>query len=163
MASKTKTQLIADNLTNKSVNPLHQNIVDSTVFKKGSDKVVDVTAAKTLTADDSGKIFTLDSAGGAYNITLPTVADGAGCTFTFVVKENTPTADITIKSNAANIFGNLAIQSDTNEDNRVAAAGVTNVLVDTTALKGDSVTIVGTGLMYVVTAFGQVQGAFTTS
>ena len=55
------------------------------------------------------------------------------------------------------------IQSDTNEDNRVAAAGVTNVLVDTTALKGDMVELIGTGANYIVKAFGQVQGAFTAS
>ena len=155
MAVKTLTQL-------KSGKNFH-DVLDSVITKKGSDRVVALTAATTLTEDDSGKIFTLDSAGGAYDINLPTVANGAGCVFTFVVLENTPTADITIKSNAANIFGNLLIQSDTNEDNRVAAAGVTNVLVDTTALKGDSVTIVGSGTMYVATAFGQVQGAFTTS
>ena len=35
-----------------------------------------VTAARTLTAKDSGKVFTLDSAGGAYSITLPTATSG---------------------------------------------------------------------------------------
>ena len=155
MAVKTLTEL-------KSTRDF-ENVLDSVITKKGSDRVVALTAATTLSENDSGKIFTLDSAGGAYDINLPTVADGAGCVFTFLVLENTPTGDITIKSNAANIFGNLAIQADTNEDNRVAAAGVTNVLVDTTALKGDSLTIIGTGTMYVAQGFGQVQGAFTTS
>ena len=155
MAVKTLTQL-------KTTKNFH-DVLDSVVTKKGSDRVVALTAATTLTEDDSGKLFTLDSAGGAYDINLPTVANGAGCVFKFLVLENTPSNDITIKSNAANIFGNLLIQSDTDEDNRVAAAGVTNVLVDTTALKGDSVIIIGTGTMYVVQGFGQVQGAFTTS
>jgi len=138
------------------------DVLDSMSTKIGP-AVVALTSATTLHPEDSGKIFTLDSAGGAYDINLPAVADSAGLRFTFVVLENTPTADITIKSDAANIFGNLMIQSDTNEDNRVAAAGVTNVLVDTTALKGDMVELIGTGANYIVKAFGQVQGAFTAS
>ena len=138
------------------------DVLDSVSTRIGP-AVVAITAATTLTREDSGKIFTLDSAGGAYAITLPTVADSAGLVFKFIVLENTPTADITISSNAANIFGNLMIQSDTNEDNRVAAAGVTSVLVDTTALKGDMVELIGTGTNYFVQGFAQVQGAFTTA
>jgi len=160
---KTQTELVSDHEKFDNLAPVVENLIDSVITRKGSDKVTDLTTTTTLTADDSGKIFTLDSAGGAYDVNLPAVTDAAGCVFTFVVKEDTPTADITLKSNGANIFGNLAIQSDTNEDNRVACAGVTNVLVDTTALQGDSVTFVGTGTMYVVSGFGQVQTAFTTS
>ena len=160
---KTQTELASDHANFNSLSPVVEDLIDSVITRKGSDKVTDLTTTATLTADDSGKIFTLDSAGGAYDVNLPAVADAAGCVFTFVVKENTPTADITLKSDAANIFGNLAIQSDNNEDNRVACAGVTNVLIDTTALQGDSVTFIGTGTMYVVSGFGQVQGAFTVS
>ena len=138
------------------------DVLDSVSTKIGP-AVVALTTGVTLQPTDSGKIFTLDSAGGAYDINLPKVADSAGCRFTFVVLENTPTADITIKSDAANIFGNLAIQSDTNEDNRVAAAGVTNVLVDQVALKGDMVELIGTGANYIVNGVAQIQGAFTTS
>ena len=138
------------------------DVLDSVSTRIGP-VVVAITAATTLTREDSGKIFTLDSAGGAYTITLPTVTDSAGLVFKFIVLENTPTGDITISSNAANIFGNLMIQSDTNEDNRVAAAGVTSVLVDTTALKGDMVELIGTGTNYFVQGFGSVQGAFTTA
>ena len=138
------------------------DVLDSVSTRIGP-AVVAITAATTLTREDSGKIFTLDSAGGAYAITLPTVADSAGLVFKFIVLENTPTQDITISSNAANIFGNLMIQSDTNEDNRVAAAGVTSVLVDQVALKGDMVEFIGTGANYIVQGFGQVQGAFTCS
>ena len=138
------------------------DVLDSVSTKIGP-AVVALTTGVTLFPTDSGKIFTLDSAGGAYDIVLPAAADSAGCRFTFVVLEDTPTADITIKSDGANIFGNLLIQSDTNEDNRVAAAGVTNVLVDQTALKGDMVELIGTGANYIVSGFGQVQGSFTCS
>ena len=154
MAVKTRTEL--------STGRDFEDLLDSVGLKIGP-AVQAITAATTLKPVDSGKIFTLDSAGGAYAITLPAVANSAGCVFKFVVLENTPTADITISSDDANIFGNLLIQSDTNEDNRVAAAGVTNVLVDTNALKGDMVEFIGTGANYIVQGFGQVQGAFTCS
>ena len=35
-------------------------------------KVVNLTVAITLTNEDSGKVYAVDSAGGAYEITLPT-------------------------------------------------------------------------------------------
>ena len=137
------------------------DLLDSVQMHKA--KITALTVATVLTVEDSGTIFTLDSAGGAYAITLPAVANSAGLVFKFVVLENTPTADITISSDAANIFGNLMIQSDTNEDNRVAAAGVTSVLVDQVALKGDMVEFIGTGVNYFVQGFAQIQGAFTTA
>tara|TARA_R110002167_G_scaffold364965_1_gene588335 strand:+ start:28 stop:492 length:465 start_codon:yes stop_codon:yes gene_type:complete len=154
MAIKTRAQLT----TGRDFGDL----LDSVDLKIGP-AVQAITAARTLTAQDSGTIFTLDSAGGAYAITLPTVALSAGLVFKFIVLENTPSNDITISSNAANIFGNLLIQADTAEDNRVAAAGVTSVLVDQVALKGDMVEFIGTGANYFVTAMGGVQGAFTTA
>ena len=164
MALKTQEQLSKDFKEGvESPRNLIKNLIDSVLLRKGSDKVIDLTTTKTVSVNESGKIFTLDSAGGAYDVTLPAVADAAGCVFTFVVKEDTPTADITLKSDGTNVFGNLAIQSDTNEDNRVACAGVTNILVKQAALQGDSVTLVGTGTMYVVSGFGQVQGSFTVS
>lgn len=150
----SNSTLCANNVSSNSAN------INSLSYKQ---PVVALTAATTISVQDSGTLFTLDSAGGAYVVTLPTVASGANCIFTFVVAEDTPTADITISSNAANIFGNLMIQSDTNEDNRVACAGVTSVLVDTTALKGDRVQFVGDGTSYFVTGMGGVQGAFTTA
>ena len=166
MALKTQEQLSTDFRGGvESPRNLIKNLIDSVLLRKGSDKVIDLTTTKTVSVNESGKIFTLDSAGGAYDVTLPAVADAAGCVFTFVVKENTPTADITLKSNAANVFGNLSIAGDSSadEDNRVACAGVTNILVKQAALQGDSVTFIGTGTMYVVSGFGQVQGAFTVS
>ena len=150
----SNSTLCANNVSSNSAN------INSLSYKQ---PVVALTAAKTVSVQESGTLFTLDSAGGAYAVTLPTVASGANCIFTFVVAENTPTADITISSNAANIFGNLAVQSDTNEDNRVACAGVTSVLVKQAALKGDRVQFVGDGSSYFVTGMGGVQAAFATA
>ena len=121
-----------------------------------------ITAAETLALDDSGKVFTLDSSGGAYSITLPTALQG-GLHYTFIVEENTPTADITIAAGSAIIYGNLDIQSDTNEDNRVACNGKSNILFDTTCLKGDWLEMVCDGSAWHARGFSQIQGGFTTS
>ncbi|MBC8551612.1 MAG: hypothetical protein H8D23_18355 [Candidatus Brocadiales bacterium] len=120
-----------------------------------------ITTTATLTKLDSGSEFFVDAAGGAYTITLPSVENGLN--FKFTVQENTPTGDITIAAGSAIIYGNLAIQADTNEDNRVASAGVSNVLIDTTALKGDYVEFMCDGTSWYVSGMGSVQGAFTTS
>ena len=120
-----------------------------------------VTTATTFTASDSGKVFALDAAGGAYTITLPAVAPGIN--YKFVVQENTPTGDITIKAAAAVIYGNLCLQADTDEDNRLACAGKTNILVDTTALLGDSLELVSDGTYWYAIGLTQVVGGFTVS
>ena len=52
---------------------LNQNSGQTAGFKK---KVEEIKVARTLTNDDSGKVFTLSSAGGAYSITLPTATSG---------------------------------------------------------------------------------------
>ena len=66
-------------------------------------------------------------------------------------------------TDSTNVYGTLSIQSDTNEDNRVALAGSTNVLFDTTCLLGDWVDFVSDGTYYYVSGMGSVQGAFTVS
>lgn len=120
-----------------------------------------VTTTRVLTKLDSGTNFFVDAAGGAYTITLPAVEDGLN--FKFWVQENTPTGDVTIKASGAIIYGNLAIQADTNEDNRVGCAGQTNVLIDTTALKGDWLEFICDGTSWYVNAFSQIQGGFTAT
>ena len=67
-------------------------------------KVVNLTVAATLTEEDSGKVFAVDSAGGAYAITLPTTLED-GIFYKFVVWEETPTADVTIAAGSAIISG----------------------------------------------------------
>ena len=62
-----------------------------------------LTIAIELAAEDSGKFYTVDSAGGAYEITLP--APTQGIRYDFVVKEDTPTGAVTIKATGALIYG----------------------------------------------------------
>jgi len=107
-----------------------------------------LSAAKTLTAADSGKIFTLDSDGGAFAITLPTAttaAEGADLMGFFVT-----VVDYDISGNNVTIVrgdtSNDAITGGTCSIADGAAAGVTvgsNVItfVGGTSVQGDNVTV----------------------
>ena len=103
------------------------------------NKVQYIGAAITLTNDDSGKVYMCDSAGGAVAVTLPTAALAEdGVYFEFVVWEETPTNDITIGAGSAIIS---LVQKDAggNAANSTAGTQVTNVILDTTAQRGDYV------------------------
>ena len=123
--------------------------------------IVALGAARTVLPSESGTVFTLESSGGAFTVTLPNVADAAGCIFRFVCAENTPTADITIRSDGDNVVGIILVQSDTNEDNLISVTGHKDVLFDTTCLIGDHIELIGNGTNYFVKGQGSVQGAFT--
>ena len=117
-----------------NVNSAHSN------WKKKTELV---GAARTLTADDSGKEFYLESTGGAFSITLPTgagVEDGVN--YKFLVQENSPTGAITIAAGSAIVFGRVTeTEVDTGDDGPGSSAdgatGVSNVIIGTSALQGD--------------------------
>ncbi len=117
-----------------NVNSQHSN------WKKKTELV---GAARTLTADDSGKEFYLESTGGAFSITLPTgagVEDGVN--YKFLVQENSPTGAITIAAGSAIVFGRVTeTEVDTGDDGPGSSAdgatGVSNVIIGTSALQGD--------------------------
>ena len=138
-----------------------QNLQVNGVHYPGKVPIVNLGAARTVLPEESGTVFTVESDGGAYIVTLPTVALGRGCRFRFIAAENTPTADITISSNAANIKGVIQVQSDTNEDNLISVTGHTSVLFDTTCLVGDWIELVGDGTTYFVCGMGSIQACFT--
>ena len=95
-------------------------------------KVERITAARTLTNDDSGKVFMLDSAGGAYEITLPTASSGeAGVYYKFIVEEETPTGAITLAAGSAIVS---FVMKDAGGDASNSTAG-------TTTLKGGSIVV----------------------
>jgi hypothetical protein len=138
-----------------------QNVEVHGVQYPGRVPIVNLGAARTVLPEESGTTFTVESAGGAYDVTLPAVALGRGCRFRFIAAENTPNADITIKSDGANIKGVIHVQSDTNEDNLISVTGHTNVLFDTTCLIGDWIELVGDGTNYWVHGMGSIQACFT--
>ena len=91
----------------------------------------------TLTDEESGTTFMLDTAasGAAAAITLPAVA--AGLNYKFVCKEDTPSQVITIAAGSAIID---LIQKDAGGDaaNSTAGTAVSNIVIGVTATQGDS-------------------------
>ena len=126
-------------------------------------KVEKITAARTLTNDDSGKVFMLDSAGGAYSITLPTAATGEdGVYYKFIVEEETPTADITIAAGSA-IISLVAFDGGGDVGNSTAGTQVSNILVEAASQKGDYIEIMCVAGEYVASGLSSINDGFTTS
>ena len=126
-------------------------------------KVEPVKAARTLSNDDSGKVFMLDSAGGAYSITLPTAATGEqGVYYKFIVEEETPTGAITIAAGSAIIS---MVQKDAGGDasNSTAGTQVSNLVIGTSAQKGDVIELMFFNGEYVGTVLSGINDAITTS
>ena len=126
-------------------------------------KVEKLVAAVTLTNEDSGKVFMCDSAGGAYQITLPTASTGEeGVHYKFIVDEETPTGDITIAAGSAIIS---LVQKDAGGDaaNSTAGTQVSNVILDTTAQKGDYVELMFVGGEYVGSSLSGINNGIQTS
>ena len=87
-----------------------QNLQVNGLQYPGRVPIVNLGAARTFLPEESGTVFTVESSGGAYDVTLPTVALGRGCRFRFIAAENTPNADITINnmfSSSANCTGSF--------------------------------------------------------
>ena len=122
-----------------------------------------ITADKTLVEKDSGKVFMCSSEGGAVTITLPTAALGQnGAVYKFIVHEETPTNDITIAAGSAIIS---LVNKDAGGDaaNSTAGTQVSNVILDTTAQRGDVVELMFWNGEYYGTAFSGINNGIQTS
>ena len=137
---------------------LNENSGATFGYKK---KVHKLTAAVTLTNEDSGKVYACESAGGAYEITLPTSLED-GVHYKFIVWEETPTADITIAAGSAIISG---VNKDAGGDaaNSTAGTQVSNVILDTTAQRGDWVNFLAVNGEWVIEAFSSINNGIQTS
>ncbi len=125
--------------------------------------VENITEATTLTNEDSGKVFMLDSAGGAYSITLPVAASlEAGWHCKFIVKEDTPSNDITIAAGSA-ILDGVNDDGQGNTANSTAGTAKSNIIVEAASKQGDFVDLLTDGTSYYFHAVGSVDEAFTTS
>ena len=132
-------------------------------------KVELIGVARTLTEADSGKEFYLESSGGAFSITLPTGADiEDGVNYKFWVQENTPTGAITLAAGSAIVFGKInETEVDTSDDGPGSSAdgatGVCNVILGTSALKGDFLELDAYGGHWFLNGQSGKDGAVTTS
>ena len=145
---------------------LNENSGRTFDYKK---KVELVSAAKTMSIADSGKEFYVESSGGAYTITLPTGGDiEDGMHYKFWINENTPTAAVTIAAGSAIVFGKVnETDVDTGDDGPGSSAdgatGVSNVIVGTSALKGDYLVLDAYGEEWYLWGQSGKDGAVTTS
>ena len=124
-------------------------------------KVDNVTEARTLTNDDSGRVYMLDSAGGAYSITLPTALED-GVYYKFVVSEETPTGAITIAAGSA-IISLVMKDAGGNASNSTAGTQVSNLVIGTSAQKGDYINMMAAGAEWVCECLSSIDDAVTTS
>ena len=126
-------------------------------------KIEPITVARTLVEADSGKVFMLSSADGAYQITLPTASTGVdGCHYKFIVEEETPTGAITIAAGSA-IISLVMKDAGGDASNSTVGTQVSNLIVGTSAQKGDYINIMFTGGEYVAEAMSGINNEITTS
>ena len=108
-----------------------------------------LTTTKTLTTGDSGKVFTLDTSGGNFTVTLPTVAKaGVGWNCKFIV--STTGAICTIQPTGAetSLIGMITvITDDVGETNE---SGVDELKFLAAAAAGDHASLICDGTNYFV-------------
>ena len=76
-------------------------------------KVENVVAARTLTANDSGKVFTLDTSGGNFSVTLPAAADaGVGWNCKFILTTTGAICTIEPPSTEDTLIGMITVITD---------------------------------------------------
>lgn len=116
-----------------------------------------ITAARTLTAADSGKTFWLDAAAGA-TVTLPALKDGTN--FKFVVADNFATSNWVIDSaEGDNIEGMIEVAGAV-----VVASGEDQInFVASAESKGDFVQLECNGTNWFVSGQAALSGAITVT
>jgi len=119
-----------------------------------------LTAAETISNGDSGKVFALESSGGAFTATMPTTLK-AGVNYRFVVEDSSQI--VTLAFGSAIVYGNLEQEAGDNETNRVASAGVSNIIISANALQGDYVDVLCMGAYWFASGMSSVQTAVSTS
>ena len=119
--------------------------------------IVDISAAYTVLQGDSGNVFMLS--GGPYTITLPVAADlQEGWYCKFIVKEDTPSGDITI--NAASAIIDLVMKDPGgNASNSTAGTAKTLYCCHTECTKGDYINVFTDGTTYYAEALGGIDDA----
>ena len=119
--------------------------------------IVDISAADTVLQSDSGNVFMLS--GGPYTITLPVAADlVAGWNCKFIVKEDTPSGDITIDAGSAIID---LVMKDPGGDasNSTAGTAKSTIVCHTECTQGDMVNIFTDGTTYYAEALSAINDA----
>ena len=139
---------------------LNANSQQTGNYKK---KTLLVNADITLTEADSGKVMFLDAAAGTVAITLPTASTGEdGIYYQFIVSEETPSNAITIAAGSA-IVSLVMKDAGANASNSTVGTQVSNLIIGTSAEKGDYINMIFFGGEWVADAMSGIDNAFTTS
>tara|TARA_R100001510_G_C7605522_1_gene170823 strand:+ start:94 stop:528 length:435 start_codon:yes stop_codon:yes gene_type:complete len=130
---------------------------------KHKKKIHSINADVTLTNDDSGKVYMLDAADGTVAITLPTTSTGEdGIYYKFVVNEETPGNAITIGAGSA-IISLVMKDAGGNASNSTVGTQVSNLIVGTSAQRGDFINIFFWNGEYYAECLSGIDDAVTTS
>tara|TARA_R110002051_G_scaffold199110_1_gene266109 strand:- start:251 stop:682 length:432 start_codon:yes stop_codon:yes gene_type:complete len=125
-------------------------------------KATNLVSDTTLTEADSGKVFFITAAA-TVAITLPTATSGEdGIHFKFVVWEETPTAAITIGAGSA-IVSLVMKDAGGDASNSTAGTQVSNIVIGTSAQRGDYVNMTFFGGEWVADCMSSINNAVTTS
>ena len=119
--------------------------------------IVDISAAYTVLQSDSGNVFMLS--GGPYTITLPVAADlEQGWYCKFIVKEDTPSGDITLQA-GSEIIDLVMKDPGANASNSTAGTAKSTIVCHTECTKGDYVNIFTDGATYYAEALSAIDDA----
>ena len=119
--------------------------------------IVDISAAYTVLQSDSGNVFMLS--GGPYTITLPVAADLVeGWYCKFIVKEDTPSGDITITAGSA-IVDLVMKDPGGNASNSTAGTAKATIVLHTECTQGDMVNLFTDGTTYYAEALSGIDDA----
>ena len=119
--------------------------------------IVDISAAYTVLQSDSGNVFMLS--GGPYTITLPVAADLVeGWYCKFIVKEDTPSGDITLQAGSA-IIDLVMKDPGGNASNSTAGTAKTTIVLHTECTQGDMVNLFTDGTTYYAEALSGIDDA----
>lgn len=144
-----------------SANVVKYNDGTLTGIVGGRQQVVALTAAKTLTMEDSGKVFTLGTAGG-FTVTLPPVATSSGFRATFLVKVAPTTAYIVqTDSSEQKLAGLVLAGAGTDEDSETDFTATNINFVANTAVINDSADVWCDGAGWYARCFCNATGGIT--
>ena len=134
------------------------------VFFDTRTNVVDITVATAILPSDSGNLFTISQASGAYAIALPAVADaqrGWNCRF---ILKTAATNAVTISATAGD-GDNIIARGLDMEDGAVGTEtqGVDVITFINGALAGDEVSLVTDGVSWYATSIASDAAHITYS
>ena len=108
-----------------------------------------LTTTKTLTTGDSGKVFTLDTSGGNFTVTLPTAADaGAGWNCRFILSTTGSICTIQPSGAETSLIGIINVV--TTSVGETTESGVDELKFLAAAAAGDNASLICDGTNYFV-------------